>query len=254
MTAFSGRTVANDSGGDNTPPAFSGAAVNGAVLTLTFDESLDTGSLPAGSAFTATAKPAGDAARDLAGTGTASVDGVTATVTLAAAVAQGETVTVAYAKPGSNPLQDAFGNEVAGFSGKTAANDSGADNKPPAFSGAAVNGATLTLTFDEPLDEWSLPAHHRFIVTARPPGDGVRGRDILGMGTITIYGATVTVALESAIARGETVAVTYWKGTEASPLRDAAGNEVAGFFPARRRPTRPWRPPMRRRRLFPARL
>ena len=238
VAGFSGRTVTNNSLEDDTAPAFSRAAVNGTVLRVVFDESLDKRSLPAGSAFTATAKPAGGAARDIAGTGTVAVGGgrvSTVTVTLASAVAHGEAVTVAYAKPGSNPLRDAAGNEVAAFSGRTAANDSAADNNgrgdntPPAFSGAAVNGATLTLTFDEALDEWSLPAYFRFFVTATPPGGSGRGRDILGTGTITVYGATVTVALESAVARGEAVTVTYWKGTDASPLRDAAGNEVADF-------------------------
>ena len=52
-----------------------------------------------------------------------SVSGATATVTLASAVAYGETVTVGYTRPGTNPLRDAAGNEVATFSAQAVTND-----------------------------------------------------------------------------------------------------------------------------------
>ena len=84
---------------DADPPAFVSAAVDGATLTLTFDEPLDEGSAPAGSAFTVTAAPAQGEARSIAGTGTAAVAGAAVTVTLAEAAAHGETLTVAYAPP-----------------------------------------------------------------------------------------------------------------------------------------------------------
>ena len=209
---FSGRTVTNNSLEDDTPPAFSRAAVKGTVLRVVFDEPLDTRSLPAGSAFTATANPAGGAARDIAGTGAVAVGGgrvATVTVTLAAAVAHGEAVTVAYAKPGSDPLRDLAGNEVAAFSRQTAANDSAADDTPPAFSRAAVNGAVLRVVFDEPLDTGSAPAGSAFTATAKPAGGAAR--DIAGTGTVAVDGATATVTLTSTVTQGETVAVAYAK-------------------------------------------
>ncbi len=100
---------------DTDPPEFSSAAVNGTALTVTFDENLDTNSLPAGSAFTVSG--------GRTGTGTVSVNGAVASVTLDTAVAAGETVTVSYAAPASNPLQDAAGNDVADFSGEAVTNN-----------------------------------------------------------------------------------------------------------------------------------
>ena len=55
-------------------------------------------------------------------TGTATVSGATVTVTLDSAVLKGETVTVSYEKPGSDPLQDAARNAVPSFSGRTVTN------------------------------------------------------------------------------------------------------------------------------------
>ncbi len=110
---------------DTSEPQLAFAAVNGATLVLTFDEDLDEASQPAGSAFTVTATPSGGQARTIQGKDTATVDGATATVALASAASQGETLTVAYAKPASGPLRDVFGSEVATFSGRSAANNTG---------------------------------------------------------------------------------------------------------------------------------
>ena len=103
---------------DNVPPAFSSAAVTGTTLTVTFDEGLDTGSTPAGSAFSVSATPTGGTTRNIAGTGTATVAGKTATVTLAEAVIPLETVKVSYSAPDTGPLRDNSGNEVANFAGQ----------------------------------------------------------------------------------------------------------------------------------------
>ena len=107
---------------DNAAPVAQSAEVRGRTLAVIFSEFLDTGSQPAGSAFTVTATPAGGMARSIVGTGTAAVVGGTATVTLAGSVAPGEAVTVAYVKPASGPLRDPSENETADFSGQEAAN------------------------------------------------------------------------------------------------------------------------------------
>ena len=123
-------------------PEFSSATVNGKALSVTFDQNLNTGSAPAGSAFTVTATPPGGTARTIAGTGTATISGTkigetrTAHVTLASAVDAGETVTVAYTKPASNPLQDTGGYAVKDFSAKTVRNVTAAS--PTATAGALV--------------------------------------------------------------------------------------------------------------------
>ncbi|MXW85380.1 MAG: hypothetical protein F4Z55_05470, partial [Boseongicola sp. SB0667_bin_21] len=108
---------------DTAAPAFASATVSGTALTVTFGEPLDEGAAPAGSAFTVTAVLADGAARSIAGTGTAGAAGAVVTVTLAEAVAHGETLAVAYAPPDENPLRDLAGNAAAVFSGEAATNE-----------------------------------------------------------------------------------------------------------------------------------
>ncbi len=193
---------------NKTPPAFQSAAVNGATLTVTFDANLKATPAPAGSAFTLS--------DGKSGTGTASISGATATVTLDAAVAHGATVTVSYAKPASNPLQDAAGNEVVDFAGQAVTNNT--PDTPPAFESARVDGDRLAVMFDEHLDGDSAPAGSAFTLS-----DGKSGT-----GTADISGATAMVTLDAAVAPGAAVTVSYTKPAS-DPLQDAAGNAVQNF-------------------------
>ena len=63
-------------------------------------------------------------------------------------------VTVGYAVPAANPLRDEDNANlpVAGFTGKTVTNSTSGDTTPPSVSSAAINGRTVTLTFNEALD------------------------------------------------------------------------------------------------------
>ena len=103
------------------------------------------------------------------------------------------------------------------------------DGAAPGFASAEVDGTALTVTFDEALDAGSPPAGSDFTVTAAP-GEG-EARSVAGTGTAGIEEAAVTVTLADPVLVGETVTVAYTppSGAEASPLRDAAGNEVAAF-------------------------
>ena len=86
------------------------ATVDGSTLTLTYEENLDEGvTLPA-SAFTVTVNSGGRAVNGV------SVSGTTVDLTLASAVAAGETVKVGYAKPdGPNFIRDTLGREGDSF-------------------------------------------------------------------------------------------------------------------------------------------
>ena len=120
---------------DANPPAFASAAVDGATLTLTFDEALDAGAVPAKGAFAVTAD--GNEA-DLAETGAVALSDAAVTLALAAAIAPGTPVRVSYAPPaaeGAARLRDAAGNAVAAFSGEPAAN---------AMPAPAVTGVEVT--------------------------------------------------------------------------------------------------------------
>ena len=123
---------------DTTAPGFARATVNGTTLVVTFDETVQQGKTkPASSIFTVTATPSGGTARTLNGATTAvTISGAAVTATLDTAVAHGETVTVAYAKPAANAIEDLSGNEAANFSnGATTNNTAAPTNNAPVFTG-----------------------------------------------------------------------------------------------------------------------
>ena len=132
---------------DEVAPELSGATVDGAALTLTFNEALDGNSVPPAGAFTVAVDGTARDVEDLV-----TLSGSTATLTLAAPVASGATVTVGYgpsAGAGATPLRDAAGNAVAAFSDHAVANETPAPvNTPPTgrptISGTAQVGETLT--------------------------------------------------------------------------------------------------------------
>ena len=93
------------------------------------------------------------------------------------------------------------------------------DGVRPAFVSAAVDGASLTLTCGEALDEGSRPAPGDFTVEVDGSGRSVSG--------VSVSGRVVTLTLASVVAHDETVTVSYSPG--ANPIRDAAGNGAIGL-------------------------
>ena len=106
---------------DAAPPMQVSASVHGMLLVLVYDEPLDPASMPATGAYTVTATVG--ATTTTPAVSEVSIYGIWVTLTLDAAPAAGATVTLAYAPPASNPVQDEAGNDA------------------PAFSGQKVNGA-----------------------------------------------------------------------------------------------------------------
>ena len=89
-----------------------------------------------------------------------------------------------------------------------------------ASRGAVVNGTTLTLTYDVPLDGSSTPEAGDFTVAG---GDQART-----VARVAVRGATVELTLDSEAEHGETgILVSYTPGT--NRIRDAAGNEAEGL-------------------------
>ena len=101
-----------------------------------------------------------------------------------------------------------------------------ADDAAPVLSGASVDGAAVTLTFSEALDEGSVPPASSFAVT-------VAGATRI-VDTAAVSGSVVTLTLTSAVTSGETVTVGYTvpTGADATPVKDAAGNAAAAFADA----------------------
>ena len=109
---------------DDTAPMLSSASVNGNTLTLTYGETLDGSSRPGSGDFTVAG---GNSARTVSNVG---VSGRAVTLTLNPAVEHGETgIRVSY-RPGTNPIQDAAGNDALGLSNEPVTNNTGDTTSP----------------------------------------------------------------------------------------------------------------------------
>jgi large repetitive protein len=116
---------------DTTAPSLSGATVNGAALTLTYNETL-AGTTPAAGDFSVSVNGSSAAPNSVAVNAAAR----TVTLTLATAVENGDTVTVSYT-PGSDRTQDVAGNSAASLVNQSVANAT-ADTVAPAAPGLAL--------------------------------------------------------------------------------------------------------------------
>ena len=97
------------------------------------------------------------------------------------------------------------------------------DTTAPTVSSVSVNGATLTITFDEALHADRTPGKSAFAVT-------VAGND-RAVDTVEVAGDGVTLKLVTAVFTGEAVAVAYTtpSGELDAKLQDPMGNEVSSF-------------------------
>ena len=149
---------------ETTPPEFSTATVDGATLTLTYDEDLDENSEPSSDAFSVTVGGTGRAVDGV------SVSGSSVILTLGSAVASGATVTVSYAAPADTAaprIQDEAGNPAASFSDQDVENNTPPPANTPAtgaptISGTAQVGETLTADISGIDDADGLPAESEF--------------------------------------------------------------------------------------------
>ena len=94
----------------------------------------------------------------------------------------------------------------------------------PSFVSATVNGAALMMTFDEPLDESSVPEKAAFTV-------GVDGTAVAlaAANAVAVDGSAVTLTLAAAVAAGRPVTVGYAAASASNPLRDLAKKKAADF-------------------------
>ena len=123
---------ATGSAADTTGPALvagaEGATVAGTELVLTFEraagdaEHLDEDSVPAAGDFAVRVQSTVHTVSDVAVSDVA-VDGATVTLTLSDPVGHAQTVTVGYT-PGTDALEDVWGNNAPGFSARSVRNDS----------------------------------------------------------------------------------------------------------------------------------
>ena len=139
---------------DTTAPTLAAARVDSLLATkvqLTFDESLDSTSISGTSAFTV--KVEGNSRTPTSVTAGSSTQRINLNFAATDAIRPGETVTVSYTKPGSNPLKDAADNEVASFTDQAVTNNLAAtapDAPGNLTASRGTDAGTMALTWDTP--------------------------------------------------------------------------------------------------------
>ena len=215
---------------DGVLPTATAASAAGPTVTVTWSEALDEASVPtgAGGFRVRIGNADGPAVSAVA------VSGATTTLSLASAIADGTAnVTLEYTPPRSGAkIRDAAGNDAEGFTGSDAVAVSVTpDTTAPMVTGAAVDGARLRLTFDEPLDEASVPAAPGgFTVTVTRGGSAEPGYTVSGL-SLSPNGRVVTLTLAQAVRGGDTVTLAYVQPSSGTKLQDRATtpNPVADF-------------------------
>ena len=119
----------------------------------------------------------------------------------------------------NSAIRDAAGNDaILAHAAIVAADANRVDTAAPTVSSASVNADSLTLNYNEPLDQASVPANGAYALTATPgPAPAVTD--------VAINGDVVTLTLNAAVTHAQTVMVSYTPG--GAPVRDVAGNNAA---------------------------
>lgn len=204
-------------GSDTVPPVLvdtDGAVIDGDTLTLTFNEGLNEGSVPALT----------DVVVNVSGVdvvvSSINITSSTMTITLEDAVLNTDTVLFSYTA-GDTPIQDAFGNNAANIVGYEVTNNTVADTTAPTLNQADINGTTLTLTYDEALDETSIPDIADYTVNVNTTAVTI------ATDGVAVSGSTVTITLETAVLLTDTVTISYTQGT--NPVMDTSSNLAPEF-------------------------
>ena len=199
-------------------PKLVSAAVNGQLVTLTFNQNLSSlnSQLPNLSAFTV--KVAG-VATTVSGF---SLLNNTITLTLASVVSAGQVVTFSYSDTttgdDSHAVQNLLGKDAASITDHAVVNSLDADHRAPLLVDAVVEDKYLSLLFDEGLDSavGKVPDKTAFAVTVAGSNAAIE--------SVAVSGQRVLLTLVDKVAVGAVVSFNYTAGEQG--LRDTAGNKV----------------------------
>jgi uncharacterized repeat protein (TIGR02059 family) len=208
---FSNREVTN--GVDSVLPKPKDGYVSGSTLYLTFSESLKgLSSSYAYEQFTVTANGSTKSIKSIS-----SYNGSTGvTLTLDSSVGNGEVIKVSY-QPGSYPLQDFRGNNIAPFTDFFVRNYN--DSIPPEFTGVSGSGNKIVLTYNEPLRTSPLPLKSQFSVLVNNAAVYVNA--------VEVVSNQVILTLASSFTQEQAVTLSYVSGYGGTA--DLNGN-LAGFI------------------------
>ena len=185
------------------------------VIEMTYNLSL-ANIVPAASAFTVQVN---STARSVS---SVSVSGTKVLLTLSSPVAYGNTVTVAYTKPSTSPLQTSAGGQAATISAQSVTNRIAAPPAPavPVYVSSVIENAApsvIEITYNLALAS-KVPAGSAFTVQVNSTARSVS--------SVSVSGTKVLLTLSSPVAYGNTVTVAYTKPST-NPIQTAAGGQAS---------------------------
>lgn len=205
---FSGKEVAN--GIQSVLPVPKYGTVSGTTLTLTFNDNIKSTSSYAYDQFVVTSD-----GYSLGVTGI-SFGGSTVNLYLSSAPGNGTAVRVSY-YPGSYPLQDPYGQNIAGFNDFFVRNTY--DTVAPVLNTASGSGNKIILTYNEGMATTGLPLKSQFSVLVGGSPNYVTD--------VNVSGSQVILTLQSNLSGNQNVTVSYVPGS--AGLSDLNGNR-AGYL------------------------
>lgn len=216
--SISNRSVTNRISAPAAVPVYQSSAVENAapsVIVLTYNLSL-ANIVPATSAFSVHVN---SSARNVTAV---AVSGTSVRLTLASPVAYGNTVTVSYSVPSSNPLQTSAGGRAESISNRSVTNRVSAPTAIPVFTGASVENSApsvIVMNYDLALTT-TTPSASAFAVSVNSSARTVS--------SVAVSGTQVRLTLSSPVVYGNTVVLAYNKPSS-SPLQTSAGGVAASF-------------------------
>jgi uncharacterized repeat protein (TIGR02059 family) len=149
-----------------------------------------------------------------------SISGTKVLLTLSSPVVYGNTVTVAYTKPTTNPLQTSTGAQASSITAKAVTNN--VASVSPVYVSSVIANATpslLEMTYSTTLAN-IVPAASAFTVQVNSVTRTVS--------SVSISGTKVLLTLSSPVVYGNTVTVAYTKPTT-NPLQTSTGAQASSI-------------------------
>ncbi|SDF14062.1 repeat-containing protein [Paenibacillus sp. cl6col] len=210
LEAFTDVLARNDA--DTKAPVLQRAEVSGSLLTLTYNEQLDTGKVPPRSHFSVYVN------RSSRSVDSVQVRDNVVNLIMSSSVSDGDDVTVSYMPGTGEPrISDLAGNKAAVFTLKKV--DNGSDRTAPTLRSASVKGSTMTLVFSERLKELPSPDESQFVVHS--------DNRVIKVKRASTRNEEVTLTLDEAVNAYSAVTVAYLQGK--NPIKDLAGNSLQSF-------------------------
>jgi uncharacterized repeat protein (TIGR02059 family) len=196
---------------DTGAPTLQYISVSSNIVTLKYNKSLNTQSVPAVGQFNVMVDSSVRPVQQV------NISGDTVLLTLSSVITNGQVVSVTYLAAMSL-IMDLAGNAASSFTNVTSGSGSSGGQNGTIY-GVIAKGYTITLTFAESLNSGYVPSISQFLVTAN---NAVRL-----VSRVELSGSSVILRLAAPVATGEAVTLTYYSNS--TGLRTNSGTTINSF-------------------------